>query len=286
MKDLLPHIEWLPSIAVEFTEHRQFVLGVAMGAGLDVGDEINDTGHAHVVEKGLDARSRGRKARIATETIDPKDLARVFEELTDFYKEPPNVSMTELMEGEDLFEFFSPDGDIGVTGWKDKSAEELSNLLGFDDGRPPLFAKYRALDATVNSWNSPRLVDWNGVGGDGVRPLSLQWHQLCGIASMADKTFTASDPKSEGYSPSTNILLADDVGLGKTGQIMGMIAFLVSVWFVESQQGNKSRPHVINSATGDERRVTPSTYPSPCGLCCPGGPICSSSKIDCSYNVP
>ena len=76
--------------------------------------------------------------------------------------------------------------DMGVTAYKDMTYEALSTLLGFPEGRPPLFSKFRSKDSTINSWDpahseSPKWTQ----GGEGLQPLTLKWHQLCGVVSCS-----------------------------------------------------------------------------------------------------
>jgi hypothetical protein len=42
----------------------------------------------------------------------------------------------------------------------------------------------------------------------------------------------------------TNVLLADNVGLGKSAQIMAFIAFLVIIWYSEKDSENPQPPIV------------------------------------------
>ena len=76
-------------------------------------------------------------------------------------------------------------------------------------------------------------------GGEGMQALGLLWHQLVGVASMANKVWS-----SECTDLAYGMLLADEVGVGKTAQVMGFIAFTQLVYQLE-QQG-KAHPPLLH----------------------------------------
>ena len=192
------------------------------------------------------ANARGRKKKIIASTMDESDLKSLYTTLADHFKELSEQERSReggsLLMEDDLRGVFGQDGhDMGVTAYKEKTYEELSMLLGFPEGRPPLFSKYRSKDTTINSWDDPEEESpkWS-QGGEGLSSLTLKWHQLCGVASMVEKTFVQQ--KGGG----TNICLADDVGLGKSAQIMAFIAFLITVWYSE-QDPDRPRPPIVGA---------------------------------------
>lgn len=137
----------------------------------------------------------------------------------------------------DLYEIFDKDGtDMGVTKFRKMNDQELMDLLDFPEGWPVLFAKYRHKDTMTTAWDNPNDSMWQD-GADDLQPLRLLWHQLCGLASFIDGVFQRRGKRVN------NRLLADDVGIGKSAQVMGMIAFLILVWFVEKD--GKRRPPII-----------------------------------------
>lgn len=123
-----------------------------------------------------------------------------------------------------------------------KTTEELSNLLGFLDARPVNWNSYRAADNLVSPWDeaSEEVRASFKNGGPGMVPLKLLWHQLCGVAAIIDRIWTAEEtPNVHG------ILLADDVGVGKTAQVMACIAFIQFVFQLEVRQ--QARPPIIGT---------------------------------------
>jgi len=176
--------------------------------------------------------------------MDESDLENLYSILADHFKElseqERTVDVGVLLEN-DLEGVFGEDGDdMGVTAYKDKTYEELSTLLGFPEGRPPLFSKFRSKDTTINSWDDPVESSKWTQGGEGLQPLTLKWHQLCGVASMVDKMFVQEQDSG------TNVCLADDVGLGKSAQIMAFIAFLITVWYSERDLST-ARPPIVGA---------------------------------------
>jgi hypothetical protein len=115
---------------------------------------------------------------------------------------------------------------------------ELDALLAWPDSRPPIFAEHRSL--TGNSeWHEDSKVS-ESAGEK--QPLKLLWHQMCGVAAIVDKLWTSEEGKIPG------ILLADAVGIGKTAQIMAVIAINIQIWMAE-QRGKEGkterRPQII-----------------------------------------
>jgi len=64
---------------------------------------------------------------------------------------------------------------------------------------------------------------------DDMQHLSLMWHQKVRIASVVDKIWLCN-PKTAGV---PGILIADEVGIGKTALIMGTLAFIIDVYWVQ-----------------------------------------------------
>ncbi|KAG8710920.1 hypothetical protein FRC09_020876 [Ceratobasidium sp. 395] len=126
------------------------------------------------------------------------------------------VPIPTLGEGERYFELISKEEDIGVDETKNWSAEEIWTRLGLHGKTQFPFAEPgRAGDETL-----------------GVRARSRaepQWHQLVGVYTMLKRCWTES--KAERPVPT---LLCDDVGLGKTFQIIALFSMLEHIY--EQQQ--------------------------------------------------
>ena len=124
---------------------------------------------------------------------------------------------------------------------KAKTPDELSNLLGFFDARPINWNGYRTADNLVSPWDiAEDAREKFNTGGPDMIALRLLWHQLCGVAAIVNRVWTAEEtPDVHG------ILLADDVGVGKTAQVMASIAFIQLVFQLEKQK--QPRPPIIST---------------------------------------
>jgi len=170
----------------------------------------------------------------------------------------PTCNEVPEIENSDEVERWEKDlGDCGVDRMKMKSSEELSAMLGFPDGRPATWSCIRSTDPVLNPWDHPErfpgFTDEQTDSGtqvlghrvpDNCQSLQLLWHQLCGIASMVEKTFVDKEK-----SDMPGIILADAVGVGKTAQIMGYIAFLQLVYRCERPGSVVPRPSLIGMSS-------------------------------------
>jgi hypothetical protein len=114
--------------------------------------------------------------------------------------------------------------DIGIQHMIAKSSHELLHLLGLnvDNGQYP--------------FGEPGgTKDGNGEMKEKICP---KWHQLVGTAVMLERMFT-DRPRICG-DPS---MLCDDVGLGKTLQIIGTISMLVHI--IELQKQGRPLPPLL-----------------------------------------
>jgi hypothetical protein len=88
------------------------------------------------------------------------------------------------------------------------------------------------------------LIRLFGINRSGALPLvtdslKITWHQFVGTGTMLQRMFT----KSLG-DPPTPTLLCDDVGLGKTVQILNTVCMLIHL--IELQDAGKSLPPLIS----------------------------------------
>ncbi|KAH7918095.1 hypothetical protein BV22DRAFT_1051967 [Leucogyrophana mollusca] len=118
--------------------------------------------------------------------------------------------------------------DMGVEDFHQMNDEQLATLLAFPNNRPALFAEFRSKLGHC-AWESKLISDTFVATNPDVTPLGLLWHQMCGIAAIASKVW------SDKLAPMPGLLVADDVGVGKTALTMGMIALVISVWITEAQ---------------------------------------------------
>lgn len=130
--------------------------------------------------------------------------------------------------------------DAGMEVEGTMSPEQLGSNLGFKEGLPLLFNTHRHKGG-LTAWDEypPNTFDVDGPLADDLEQLRLHWHQLAAIHSMMRKNFL--EDRSEDRPP--GILVADEVGLGKTFQAAAMIAFMTDV--VTRQEAGYPLPPLI-----------------------------------------
>ncbi|KAG2361110.1 P-loop containing nucleoside triphosphate hydrolase protein [Suillus spraguei] len=124
----------------------------------------------------------------------------------------------------------------GKAAWLEQSED-----LGVDGGKPALFAEFH-LKRGLCAWDeasTSKFVEEN----DDMEPLSLLWHQRVGVAAIVDKIWSAT--KSDDEVP--GILIADEVGVGKTALTMGLIAFVIDAFWVQEVAAGRGRPDGVMS---------------------------------------
>lgn len=77
---------------------------------------------------------------------------------------------------------------------------------------------------------------FSGPSPDGYSPCKLRWEQLVGVASIVHNLCTPEENEMR-----RGILLADEVGIGKTGTILGLLALYMNL-FHNSDKGFSSSP--------------------------------------------
>jgi len=122
------------------------------------------------------------------------------------------------------------DEDLGMEGISNHDSKTLCTLLDFVDGRPITFNTHRH-KAGITPWDredvAVKLTD-HPEDNPELEPLRLRWHQLAGVMAMVSQNFYANPQPAD--EQSTGTLVADQVGLGKTFQAAGVIAFLSQVY--------------------------------------------------------
>jgi TATA-binding protein-associated factor len=130
--------------------------------------------------------------------------------------------------------------DPGVEMESNMKPEALCHNLGFKNGLPILFNRYRHVDGLI-PWDPKfqHLFTDPTKRSPDLKPIALHWHQMAGVHAIVRNLFSAQ--------PSANhipgVLLADEVGLGKTFQAGALIAFLSDLAF--RQQKNMPLPPII-----------------------------------------
>jgi hypothetical protein len=145
----------------------------------------------------------------------------------------------EFMGNEEMRELWQETEDLGVEKWKNLNDAQLNLLLGYRDGRPALFSKHRSKSG-VMTWDSNGENQFEGEDLIELHPL---WHQKVGTAAMAEMIWTAEKQQSM-----PGVLLADKVGMGKSAQVMMIIAMMIEVYLaegMEKDQGKSLRPPIL-----------------------------------------
>lgn len=162
-------------------------------------------------------------------------------------------------------EAWSALADLGVEKFAQHSEEVLTGLLNFPDARPALFAMFRSTSGLC-AWDADSAKLFVS-GNPDMKPLRLLWHQLVGVASIVDKTFTAA-PTVGGL---PGVLIADAVGVGKTALTMGVVAFLIDAFYVQEAVAGRRVGGKQLHPSGSDVRFPPiiGDYPSPLRILCP-----------------
>jgi hypothetical protein len=166
----------------------------------DVKGESSDTAAVResadeTMRSGLSKNLRDALGRLSTE----KEATAMSEQLADRLE-------LESAHMEDSVEFsLDPPAEAeewseGVEDLKNATPETLYRLLGLDEPHIPGFNKY--------------IVEDVEAGGE-AKEFHMRWHQLVGTVKLLERALT-SDP----------VLLMDDVGLGKTTQVLAMFTML------------------------------------------------------------
>ena len=138
---------------------------------------------------------------------------------------------------------YDDDSDPGVENESSMSPDMLADNLGFPGGLPLLFNKYRHRGG-LSPWDSEtvHLFDDDAAQDDeDMIPFMPHWHQLAGTHAIFRKVFNLEQDKSA----CTGMLIADDVGLGKTCQASMVIAALADA--IQLQQDGKNLPPLLGA---------------------------------------
>ncbi|THU88715.1 hypothetical protein K435DRAFT_305531 [Dendrothele bispora CBS 962.96] len=186
------------------------------------------------------------KKRLTTLTAGPQlandaDIAylrnlymQYFESDDDDSSQPP---ITESHEPEIPLEDIL-DGDLGMEEEAKMDPATLSQSLGFKNHLPYQFNSLRHC-AGATPWDSPDIFE--RPDSNDLTPLRLHWHQEAGVHSILRSVFaeTPQTPKC------TGMLIADEVGLGKTALCLSTIAALNQL--LRLQEMSQPLPPVLRS---------------------------------------
>lgn len=145
--------------------------------------------------------------------------------------------------------------DPGVEVEALMSPAVLARNLGFSPETmlPPVFNHYRHTGG-LNSWDEPSAFnDANPENLESLEPFTLHWHQLAGVHALIRMTFTPEPAPGH----CTGVLVADDVGLGKTFQAITVIAVLAALIHCQSTVKSKTPPIFVSNPYLGELTVLP-----------------------------
>ncbi|TDL13389.1 hypothetical protein BD410DRAFT_847004, partial [Rickenella mellea] len=136
-------------------------------------------------------------------------------------------------------------GDLGVGHQSRMSTEELQRQLGiaqYPKKAFPVFMTKRHPEFKT-AWTHPKLFETDSPD---LEDLALKWHQLGGIHAMVQLGFSGK-----------GTLLTDGVGIGKTAQLMGLMAFMMTQ-IQQKEEGKATLQGVSLSATWADVVTDPS----------------------------
>lgn len=182
--------------------------------------------------------------RLATEE-DVSDVLNLYHEYfeQDLEEEEEQPISDDLPEKQKLNDC---GGDFGMEEEAKMTAVSLAIALGYRTGRPPSFNIIRdrsGLTPWDNSSEFPMTKLNSDALPDNLTKLSLHWHQLAGNHSIMRSILSpVADP-----SRILGMLVADEVGLGKTAQAIAVIAFFMQAIFL--QQSKRKYPPILCKST-------------------------------------
>jgi TATA-binding protein-associated factor len=185
---------------------------------------------------------------LLSELSTKEDIADVLLLYRDFTNRP-NIADAVSLEDQQpsigvKFGEYDDNSDPGVEIESSMPPDELARNLGFPDGLPVLFNKYRHIDG-LSPWdpNSAHLFDDDDAAQDNedMVPFVPHWHQLAGTHATFRKIFSPTPDKDA----CTGMLIADDVGLGKTCQAALIIAALADA--VQLQKDDRGLPPLLGA---------------------------------------
>jgi hypothetical protein len=176
--------------------------------------------------------------QLATEE-DVSDLLNLYHEYFDLdleEEEEPPISDA-LPENQKLNDC---GGDFGMEEEAVMTPSTLAISLGYRSGIPATFNPLRDRSG-LTPWDDPRPFSNLKMEAlpENLTQLRLHWHQLAGTHSIMRSILS---PKPD-PSRVLGILIADEVGLGKTAQAISVIAFVIQAVFL--QQSKRKLPRIL-----------------------------------------
>ena len=159
---------------------------------------------------GLSKNLRDALKYLASETEVTALLTQLAERVELHKTDGPGEPFVLDLEPEDPMDWTE-----GVESFQNVTEEDLYKILGFDDGKIPFLVTEIDADTDigVEDEDATSLAPPSQVVEK--QPFALKWHQLVGVVKMMQCAMR-SQP----------VLLMDDVGLGKTLQVIAFFAVL------------------------------------------------------------
>lgn len=136
------------------------------------------------------------------------------------------------------------EADLGMEMESDMNPDVLAASLGFLRQRlPHQFNTLRTMNG-VTPWDKATQFEMEADNRQNLLPLSLHWHQLAGVHSIVRSVFT----KTAVADHCTGVLVADEVGLGKTAQSLSLIAFLNQAVMIQKHKQPLKLPPILSES--------------------------------------
>ena len=134
-------------------------------------------------------------------------------------------------------------GDFGMEEEAKMTPASLALSLGYRTGVPPSFNIVRHR-LGLSPWDNPDSFSYTDIDAlpDYLTKLRLHWHQLAGNHSVVRSILSPVPDTSRVL----GILIADEVGLGKTAQAIAVMAFFIQAIFL--QQTNRKCPRILGKS--------------------------------------
>lgn len=162
-----------------------------------------------------------------------KQLAQLYE-ITSIYQLLADI-ITPANEEDDepiavpVSDFNLDNWESGVEQFQEWEPEELWRALGREDKQLPYFNLYEHPNGEFDPWSTEFdtwLDEQENSNDPEWRELTPRWHQLVGILKMLINTFEGRP-----------VLLMDEVGVGKTMQVLGYIAMRAFLYEAHNAHG-------------------------------------------------
>ncbi|KAL0575320.1 hypothetical protein V5O48_006649 [Marasmius crinis-equi] len=199
---------------------------------------LNEMGVSVPILGTSKAKGSSRKFTPLASEDDIAELSNLFDEY--FNHAPSDEPPLQPRPDPELLAALREDGAIGMEVEATMSPEQLGRALGYRNGLPFQFNEQRHANG-MTVWDHPEAFKSADIS-----PLRLFWHQLAGLHSIIRNCTTPRDAKK----PSTpGMLIADEVGLGKTALCLMVIAFVNQVLLLRKSKNNLPMPPILENRT-------------------------------------